>query len=104
MGSIFSECKSLKSLPDISKWDIKNVTNMSSMFCGCKSSISLPDISKWYTRNVSYMDYMFNSCSSLISFPNISKWILKKSISTSGMTYGVNPKIVPKKFRGCLIY
>ena len=28
----------------------------------------------------------------------------KKNIDTDIMTYGVNPKIVPKKFRGCLIY
>ena len=104
MNSMFNECKSLKSLPDISKWDTKNVTDMCSMFNGCESLISLPDISKWDTRNVTTMNYMFNHCSSLISFPNISKWILKKSINTGIMTYGVNPKIVPRKFRGCLIY
>ena len=32
MSYLFCECKSLKFLPDISKWDTKNVINISSMF------------------------------------------------------------------------
>ena len=35
MGDMFSWCISLKKLPDISKWDIKNVNNMRCMFYGC---------------------------------------------------------------------
>ena len=46
MSNMFSGCKSLSSLPDISKWNINNVKNMSFMFEGCKSLSSLPDISK----------------------------------------------------------
>jgi glycerol-3-phosphate dehydrogenase (NAD(P)+) len=38
----------LKSLPDISKWDTKNVTNMSNMFLYCLELTSLPDLTKWY--------------------------------------------------------
>ena len=70
---IFEGCTSLSSLPDISKWDTKNVTNMSFIFCGCKSLFSLPDISEWDTKNVTYMSYMFD---------------------------GVNKKLIPKKFQG----
>ena len=47
MSLMFYSCTSLKELPDISKWDTKNVTNMSDMFFGCKSLKELPDISKW---------------------------------------------------------
>ena len=36
---------SLKSLPDISKWNIYKVTDMSYMFYECSSLSSLPDIS-----------------------------------------------------------
>ncbi|MBQ1781717.1 MAG: BspA family leucine-rich repeat surface protein, partial [Methanobrevibacter sp.] len=32
MGSMFNECSSLNSLPDISNWNTTNVTNMRSMF------------------------------------------------------------------------
>ena len=49
---MFGECKSLISLPDISKWNTKNVEGMGVMFCFCKSLQSLPDISKWNTKNV----------------------------------------------------
>ena len=74
MSSMFSSCTSLKSLPDISKWNTNNVNDMSNMFSCCSSLISLPDISKWNTNNVNDMSGMFNSCTSLKSLPDISKW------------------------------
>ena len=46
---------------------------MSFMFSGCKSLLSLPDISKWNTNKVTNMSNMFENCSSLSSLPNISK-------------------------------
>ena len=46
MSRIFFQCSSLESLPDISKWDTRNVKNMSDMFCGCSSLEPLPDILK----------------------------------------------------------
>jgi len=64
----------LKSLPDISKWDTSNVTDMSCMFKRCSLLKSLPDISKWDTSNVILMYKMFSHCSSLLSLPDISKW------------------------------
>ena len=46
MSSMFEGCSSLSSLPDISKWNTNNATNMSSMFYECFSLLSLPDILK----------------------------------------------------------
>ena len=46
MSEMFSYCKSLNSLPDISKWDTNKVTNMSNMFYNCESLKSLPDFRK----------------------------------------------------------
>ena len=54
MSGICLNCKSLSSLPDISKWNTIKVTNMSYMFYDCKSLISLSDISNWNTNNVKY--------------------------------------------------
>ena len=48
---MFKGCSSLLSLPDISKWNINNITDMNNMFEGCSSLLSLPDISKWNTNN-----------------------------------------------------
>ena len=74
MSYIFSFCKSLSSLPDISKWNISNVKDMSGMFKFCKSLLSLPDISKWDTKNVINISNMFCGCTSLLKLPDISKW------------------------------
>ena len=73
MSNIFYDCTSLKSLPDISKWNTKNVTNMSNMFHNCESLISLSDISKWDTKNVNNMSGMFFYCESLEFLPDISE-------------------------------
>ena len=77
MSYMFCECSPLQSLPDISNWNTKNVTNMSCMFYNCSSLQSLPGISKWDVQNVKYRKYMFYGCKSLISFPDISKWKIK---------------------------
>ena len=50
------------------------------------------------------MNYMFNNCISLNSFPNISKWKLNKKLTTIRMFEGVNNKIIPSKFKGCMIF
>ena len=42
MSGMFSQCKSLFSLPDISKWDIKNVYYMNDMFYNCNLLKSFP--------------------------------------------------------------
>ena len=47
MKSMFSTCCKLESLPDISKWNTNNVTNMEGIFGECKSLTSLPVISNW---------------------------------------------------------
>ena len=51
MSYIFYRCSSLTNLPDISKWNISNVTAFSNKFCECCSLESLPDISKWDINN-----------------------------------------------------
>ena len=39
---MFRGCKSLSSLPDISKWNTSNVNDMSSMIDGCNESLEIP--------------------------------------------------------------
>ena len=72
---------------------------MYSMFYDCSSLQSLPDISKWNTENVTNMSCMFDSCSSLQSLPDISKWKLNKELKKKYMFEGVNINIIPKKFK-----
>ena len=43
MSCMFANCESLSSLPDISKWNINNVTDMKAMFQKCSSLTVLPE-------------------------------------------------------------
>ena len=72
---------SCKNIPDISKWDVSNVTNMRCMFSDC---INLPDISKWNTSNVNNMCNMFYNYSNL---PDISQWDTSNVTDMSYMFY-----------------
>ena len=78
MENLFKGCSSLKSLPDISKWNTSNVTKMDNIFADCKNLLKLPDISKWNTAKVNSMDYMFCNCCSLKYLPEISIWNINK--------------------------
>ena len=90
MEGIFYMCNSLESLPDISKWNTSNVINMNNMFYGCSSLKSLPDISKWNTSNVTHMNLIFYGCRSLKSLPDISKWNTSNVINMRSMFFCCN--------------
>ena len=70
MRSIFCGCNKLSSLPDISKWDTSNVTDMSGMFYKGYTLSSLPDISKWDTSKVTNMSSMFSNCKESLNIPS----------------------------------
>ena len=72
MQGVFSNCFSMKKLPDISKWDTNNVKDMSNFFDNCCSLSVLPNISKWNFKNVEDISRMFYNCNSLISLPDIN--------------------------------
>ena len=78
MMFMFSECKLLSKLPDLSKWDTSKVSNFSYMFNECESLTYLPDISIWDNSESSRY---INRCISLsFSFSfRISKSIKKIS-------------------------
>ena len=71
---MFCGCKSLISLPDISKLNTSNITSMAYMFYGCSSLKNINSIKKFKTNNVTDMSYMFSGCSSLKYLPDISIW------------------------------
>ena len=69
-------CESLIDFPDISKWDISKVKDISGIFFNCLNLNKLPDISVWNTIEVRDIKNIFNGYKSLISIPDISKWNL----------------------------
>ena len=83
LSYMFSGCKSLLSLPDLSLLNTSNIIDMSYMFYECSSLFLLSDISTWDTSNVIYMKNMFSYCTSLTSLPDISKWDISNAIDIS---------------------
>ena len=73
MSYIFFDCYALKTLPDISRWDTSNVSNMSFMFCCCINLTVLPDISNWNISKTNDISFMFYNCSKL-DLTNIPNW------------------------------
>ena len=59
MNGIFCNCIKLKEIPDISKWNTKNVKYLNSLFCGCESLKELPNISVWNTLRVEKLKIYF---------------------------------------------
>ena len=60
-------------------FDTSNVTYMGSMFSGCSSLTSIPQLN---TINVTHMGYMFDSCRTLTSIPQLdtSKVVIMSSM------------------------
>ena len=50
------------------------------------------------------MSNMFNGCFLLNSFPDFTKWKLNKKLKAKDMFKGIDTKIIPKKFKSCLIF
>ena len=55
---MFDGCCSLKSVPDISKWNPANLIDKSDIFIECSSLKSIPDISKWKIKTETLDDML----------------------------------------------
>ena len=49
---MFSNCNSLISLPDLSKWNTKNLLGMKGLLSDCISLSFCPDLTKWNNFNI----------------------------------------------------
>ena len=73
----------------ISRWDVKNVTNMSGLFKG-KTNFN-EDINKWFVNNVTNMESMFEGCE---NFNRDLYWIVNNVTNMKRMFAGC------KRFEG----
>ena len=83
MGHMFFNCSSLVYIPDISKWNTNNVTDIFEMFEGCTSLSSFPDISKWNInkiKNINVSD-MFSSSFLKEEFSNFNNFSNKNNLN-----------------------
>ena len=119
MAGMFMACNSIELLPNISKWDTSNVTNIEGMFALCNSLKSYPDLSNWNTSNIINMRNLFyrynqkeskdlfmmqsielnnislkvNMSNPLISLPDIARWDTSKVSDMAGMFGGCDSLI-----------
>jgi len=70
MSLMFNRCYKLSSLPNISKGNTNNVTDIWRMFSGYSSFSSLFDDSKLNTNNVKDMSGMFIECKESLNIPS----------------------------------
>ena len=84
MVSMFYHCSGLTSL-DVSKFDTKNVRDMTHMFNGC-SGLTTLDVSKFDTQNVCWMRSMFCGCSGLTTL-DLSNFNTRKYPDMDEMFY-----------------
>ena len=71
MSNLFKNCVYLTSLNDLKNWNISNVTNMSHMFSGCKNLSDISGLSNWSTGKVQDMSYLFSGCKNLKSLKGL---------------------------------
>ena len=74
MSYMFRKCKYLKELPNISRIDTSNKTNMKVMLEECKYLEKLPNLKRWNVENVTTMRGMFYNCINLQKIPGIDNW------------------------------
>ena len=83
MNSMFYWCDELKSVGDLSSWNVSNVENMMNMFSSCDNFNQ--DISDWDVSNVTDMRFMFLNCTSFNQ--DLSKWNVSNVTGRVGMFY-----------------
>lgn len=74
MSYLFNKCTNLKYIPVIDKWEVKKVEKINKLFSDCENLISIPDISNWDVSSVDDMSYLFNNCKQITSLPNLKNW------------------------------
>ena len=63
---MFYCCEKLKSVGDLSDWNVSNVEDISFMFYKCKQLKSVGDLSNWNVSNVKNVYCMFDGCTEKI--------------------------------------
>ena len=85
MSELFYECSSLKSLPDISKWNVNNLETINNIFKGCSSLLSFPNISKWNFLNIIHQNNINNLIEDSLSSKNSSNIEIKNFIDSDNI-------------------
>ena len=59
---------------DISGWDVSNVEQMRWMFSDCKELVSVGNLSEWNVKKLTNAEGIFKNCKNLMFVGDISNW------------------------------
>ena len=90
--------ETLRSVPDVSLWDVSNVTDMSYMFS--KASMADPIVTSWNVSNVTNMRNMFTSAQ--VANVDMQNWDFS-SISVELDEFILGSKMTPENYGQLLI-
>ena len=79
--SMFRNCTSLASIPNLNSWNLSNIVSAVSMFNG--ASLFNQSVSSWNTSAISDMSLMFNSASAFDQ--SLGTWTLNATVNLSNM-------------------
>ena len=89
---MFSYCKSLPKIPDINKWNTKNIKDSKGLFYGCSSLTTIPDISNWKFDNMDNLNKIL-SLNNSSSYENLNL----SNISNTNYSLPTNEDEIIKK-------
>lgn len=87
-GSLFEHCTVLESL-DLTDWDLSNSASISHMFLDCRELKSVGDISNWnISDKCRHMEAFMQFCTKINNIGDISNWDVSKSFNLKNMFNG----------------
>jgi len=93
LGSMFINCTSLTTVPNLKNWNVSNITSFGDtydgVFYGCTSLTSV-DVSNWNLKTTGTISLagMFYNCINLTTITGINNWNTSRVTRTDQMFYG----------------
>jgi hypothetical protein len=109
MGYMFYSCSGAAFNPNVSAWDVSNVTTMNDMFCNCSGATFNPNVSNWDVSNVTNMSWMFTNCSGAAfrggrgtAGTGVASWQLRQA-GVNCVSFMAGAKIQPASYMDAIL-
>ena len=85
---MFDTCIKMATTPNVSGWDVSNITTMASFMELCRDVTTAPDVSGWNTSNCTNFSYAFNNLNDCTTTIDMSGWDTSNGTTFFGMFAG----------------
>lgn len=97
IGCFFFNDNKLKEFPDVSDWDVSNVSESGDVFYNCAPVTIPPDVSKWDVRKFQNCYVFFSNLRNIVRPPDIRNWKLESCTNAFAM-FDSNQKMTAPDF------